>query len=152
MAPMHVELAPIELPDLPDHQFHFFIFAVEMRSDADARSRPVIHQHVAFGEIDGDSFPVWNVENHRASTFVRIARAVQAEAGFRLNSPRNADERGGTVILDIPDGKRITVDLAKRDMLVDYRPGAGIRIAPHFYSKDEEMELVIGEIRKLNGR
>ncbi len=56
------------------------------------------------------------------------------------------------MILDIPDGKRITVDLAKRDMLVDYRPGAGIRIAPHFYSKDEEMELVIGEIRKLNGR
>ena len=33
--------------------------------------------------------------------------------------------------------------------LVDYRPAAGIRIAPHFHTKDEELELVIREIGKL---
>lgn len=30
--------------------------------------------------------------------------------------------------------------------MIDFRPGAGIRIAPHFYTTDDEVERVIGEI------
>ena len=71
------------------------------------------------------------------------------EAGFRVNSPRNASERGGTVTLDVPNGYEVTQELLRRDFLVDYRPGAGIRIAPHFYTKDEELELVIREIQSI---
>jgi kynureninase len=33
--------------------------------------------------------------------------------------------------------------------LIDYRPGAGIRVAPHFYTKDEELELIVQEIKKI---
>ena len=40
-------------------------------------------------------------------------------------------------------------ELSRRDFLVDYRPGAGIRVAPHFYSKDEELDLIVREIRKI---
>jgi kynureninase len=39
--------------------------------------------------------------------------------------------------------------LLRRDILVDYRPGAGIRIAPHFYTADEELARTIHEIREL---
>jgi kynureninase len=49
----------------------------------------------------------------------------------------------------VPNGNAVTAELARREILVDYRPGAGIRIAPHFYSKDEELELVIREIVKI---
>ena len=71
------------------------------------------------------------------------------EAGLRVNCPREAAMRGGTVTIDAPEGKAVTAELARREILVDYRPGAGIRIAPHFYSADEEIELAIREIRKI---
>jgi kynureninase len=71
------------------------------------------------------------------------------EAGFAVNCPRDAALRGGSVIIDVPGGKSIVAELARRNILVDYRPGAGIRIAPHFYSTDEELEIAMREIRSL---
>jgi kynureninase len=50
------------------------------------------------------------------------------------------------VILDVPNGKEVTRELGLREVLVDYRPGAGIRISPHFYTSDEELEHTIQEI------
>ena len=73
------------------------------------------------------------------------------EAGFRVNAPKNPSERGGTVAVDVPDGQAVTKELLRRDFLVDYRPRAGIRIAPHFYTKDEELDLTISEIKKIIG-
>jgi kynureninase len=71
------------------------------------------------------------------------------EAGFRVNTPEDASLRGGTVVIDVPHGQQVTQELSRRDFLVDYRPGAGIRVAPHFYTKDEELELTINEIKKI---
>ncbi len=71
------------------------------------------------------------------------------EAGFRVNSPRDPAERGGTVAIDVPDGANVTRELLRRNFLVDHRPGAGIRAAPHFYSKDEELDLTIREMRAI---
>src|SRR3712207_7233097 len=42
----------------------------------------------------------------------------------------------------------VTKELIRRETIVDYRPGAGIRISPHFYTKDEELEHVVREDRK----
>jgi kynureninase len=39
--------------------------------------------------------------------------------------------------------------LIRREFIVDYRPGAGVRISPHFYTRDEELELVIAEMKKI---
>ncbi len=71
------------------------------------------------------------------------------EAGFQVNTPKNAAERGGTVTIDVPNGQQVTKELLRRDFLVDYRPGSGIRVAPHFYTTDEELELTLREIRKI---
>jgi len=70
-------------------------------------------------------------------------------AGLRVNTPRDPRRRGGVVILDVPEGKQVTRELIRREVLVDYRPGAGVRVAPHFYSTDEELERTVGEIREI---
>jgi kynureninase len=82
----------------------------------------------------------------------QTARLIELadEAGFRVNSPRDANQRGGTVVIDVPNGEQVTKELLRRDFLVDYRPGAGIRIAPHFYTKDEELDLTIREIQSIS--
>lgn len=91
------------------------------------------------------------VERIRAKSVRQTTRLVELaqEAGFAVRCPLNPCDRGGTVVIDLPRADEITRELSRRDFLVDHRPGAGIRIAPHFYSTDDELELVIGEIRKL---
>jgi kynureninase len=98
-------------------------------------------------EIIGEA----GVENIRAKSIRQTSKliALADEAGFRVNSPRDSSERGGTVTLDVPNGYEVTQELLRRDFLVDYRPGAGIRVAPHFYTKDEELDLVIREIQSI---
>ena len=63
-----------------------------------------------------------------------------------MRTCREPDRRGGVVILDVPDGLAVTKELARREVLVDFRPQAGIRIAPHFYTTDEEIDRTIAEI------
>ena len=70
------------------------------------------------------------------------------EHGFPVKAPREPARRGGTVALDVPHGYEVTQDLLSRDVLVDYRVGAGIRIAPHFFTLDDEVEAAVGEIVK----
>lgn len=75
--------------------------------------------------------------------------ALAEEAELKVNTPRNPDERGGVVILDVAEGKAVTKELGRREILVDYRPGAGVRIAPHFYTTDEELDHTIATIREI---
>ncbi len=72
----------------------------------------------------------------------RLMDAVQAR-GWTLNTPTDDGERGGSVVIDVPDGERVTRDLIARDVIVDYRPGAGVRIAPHFYNTEHEIDHAV---------
>ena len=69
----------------------------------------------------------------------RLIDAAQA-AGFRLNTPLADHERGGSVIVDVPGGAAVADELMRRDVIIDYRPGAGIRMAPHFYNTEDEVD------------
>jgi kynureninase len=71
------------------------------------------------------------------------------EASLVVRSPRDPDLRGGTIILDVPNGREVTAELGRRNILVDFRPGAGIRIAPHFYTSDEEITHTIRELKSI---
>ncbi|HEV7684095.1 MAG TPA: aminotransferase class V-fold PLP-dependent enzyme [Pyrinomonadaceae bacterium] len=71
------------------------------------------------------------------------------EAGFTVTSPRDAADRGGTITIGHGDAAAITRELIRREFIVDFRPGAGVRISPHFYTTDEELELVIGEMKRI---
>jgi len=66
--------------------------------------------------------------------------------GYTVNAPRDPQKRGGTIALDVPHGYEVTQHLLSRNILVDYRVGAGIRIAPHFFTKEEELDEAVFEI------
>ncbi len=71
--------------------------------------------------------------------------ALADARGWRVHAPRDPDRRGGTVALDVPHGLAVKRALAARNIVADYRPGAGVRFAPHFYTTDAELEDAIGE-------
>jgi kynureninase len=66
--------------------------------------------------------------------------------GWRVNTPQDPSERAGTVSVDCPHALEVSRELLARNILIDYRPQAGIRISPHFYNRDEECQLVVSEI------
>jgi kynureninase len=92
-----------------------------------------------------------SVERIRAKSMRQTARLIElADArGYRVTAPRSAAQRGGTVAFDVPHGYEVSEALLANDVLVDYRPGAGIRVAPHFYTTDEELERVVAMIDEL---
>ena len=72
--------------------------------------------------------------------------------GHVVRAPREPELRGGTVAVDMPDAFAIAQDLLSQDILVDYRVGAGIRIAPHFFTDDSELDTVFDAIdRSVSG-
>ena len=71
------------------------------------------------------------------------------EAGFRVTSPKNAVQRGGTITVAHEHAAAMAKELIRREFIIDYRPGAGIRISPHFYTTDNELDLVIEEMKKI---
>ena len=75
--------------------------------------------------------------------------ALADEAGLTVRSPRDPATRGGTIILDVPNGREVTAELGRRQILVDFRPGAGIRIAPHLYTSDDEVAHTIHELHSI---
>ncbi len=80
------------------------------------------------------------VENIRAKSRRQTALLMQLadRRGWRVNSPRDPERRGGTVSIDMPNAQQVCAELLKRDVIVDYRPKAGVRFSPHFYNSDEE--------------
>ena len=91
------------------------------------------------------------MEAIRAKSVRQTTRLIElADArGFSVTAPRLADRRGGTVAFDVPHAREVAQALLARDVIVDYRPGAGIRVAPHFYTSDDEMEAAVGAIDEI---
>lgn len=72
--------------------------------------------------------------------------SLAEQRGWHVSAPRDPERRGGTVAVDMPQSKEVSAALLKRDILVDWRPGAGVRISPHFYNKDEEIDFAFDAI------
>jgi kynureninase len=88
------------------------------------------------------------IEAIRAKSTRQTTRLIElaSERGYRVNAPLVAAQRGGTVAFDVPHGYEVAQALLARDIIVDYRPEAGIRVAPHFYTSDDEVEEVVAAI------
>ena len=91
------------------------------------------------------------VERIREKSVRQTERLISLaqEAGFRVTSPKNPAQRGGTITVWDDNAAAITKELIRREFIVDYRPGAGVRISPHFYTKEEELDLVVVELKKI---
>jgi kynureninase len=91
------------------------------------------------------------IANIRAKSKRMTARLVELadRHGWRVNAPRDPEKRGGTVVIDMPNSREVCAELLKRDVLVDWRPRAGVRFSPHFYNKDEELDFAIATVEEI---
>lgn len=91
------------------------------------------------------------VERIREKSKRQTARLIELadQRGWRVNTPRDPEQRGGTISIDMPDSQQVCSELLKRDILVDWRPKAGVRFSPHFYTKDEELDAAITAVEEI---
>jgi len=77
--------------------------------------------------------------------------ALADERGFDVRTPRDPARRGGTVSIDFPHALEVSAKLNELDVVCDYRPNSGIRLSPHFYTTDEEIDEafdVLDDVRR----
>lgn len=91
------------------------------------------------------------VDQIRAKSIRQTTRLIElADArGYKVTAPRSAEQRGGTVAFDVPHSYGVAQALLANNVVVDYRPNAGIRVGPHFYTTDEELERVVDMIGEI---
>jgi kynureninase len=74
------------------------------------------------------------------------------EADLEVLSPRADDRRGGLVRVRVPGGRsnaeRILHELFKRNVVLDQR-GDALRISPHFFSTEQDIEHCFEELKRL---
>jgi kynureninase len=68
------------------------------------------------------------------------------DAGFEISSPREAERRGGTVLVRTPDDPAVHRELGERGIICDFRPDAGIRLGPHFYNSEDELRHTVAQL------
>jgi kynureninase len=91
------------------------------------------------------------VDRIRANSMRQTALLVDLvdEAGFELTSPRDPEVRGGSVVFRVPDFQAVHAELAARDIICDYRPDAGLRFGPHFFTTDDEIRFAVEQVQEI---
>jgi kynureninase len=89
----------------------------------------------------------------RANSLRQTQRLIDgADArGFEVRSPRKSERRGGTVTVHVPDFEAVHKELSERQILCDFRPDAGIRLGPHYYTSDEELDFALDQVEDILG-
>jgi kynureninase len=72
------------------------------------------------------------------------------EAGLEVVSPREPAQRGGTVVVRVPDPDAVCAELAAQGTICDSRPEVGLRLGPHFFNSDEELRRAVEQIVELS--
>jgi len=135
--------------------FDFDMSGLDMRDDiwryaGGTPNVPAVYAGLSGAEIINE-VGIENIrKRHIEFTTFAIERAQ--EEGLKINSPLDSKVRGGHVTVDFPGSKEACDELIRRKFIVDYRPGSGIRIAPHFYNERDEVDAVFSEIRKIIAR
>jgi kynureninase len=92
-----------------------------------------------------------SMEAIRAKSIRQTKRLIDlaGRRGFRCAAHPDPARRGGTVAVDFDHALEVSRELNARDVVVDYRPGAGIRMSPHFYTADEELDRAFEAIDEI---
>jgi kynureninase len=85
------------------------------------------------------SIGVPRIREHNVRLTSKLA-AMALERGLTVNTPLEPERRTGWIGIDFPDSQRASRELIARRVFIDYRPGCGIRVSPHFYTTDDEIE------------
>ncbi len=89
-----------------------------------------------------------NIRAHNVRLTVKIVEAA-LERDLTVRTPLDPPARTGWIGVDVPDGARLVDELHARRVFVDYRPGCGIRLSPHLYTTDAEVEHFFAELDAL---
>jgi kynureninase len=91
------------------------------------------------------------VQRIREKSKKMTARLIELadQRGWKVNAPRNPEQRGGTVAINMPNSKEVCAELLRQDILVDWRPNAGVRFSPHFYNTMEEIDRAIQAVDEI---
>jgi kynureninase len=135
--------------------FDFDMSGLDMRDDiwryaGGTPNVPALYAGISGAEIINEV----GVEAIRARHIELTSFAVERaqEEGLQINSPLDARVRGGHVTVNFPGAREACDELIRRRFIVDFRPGSGIRIAPHFYNTKDEVDAVFREIRAIIDR
>jgi kynureninase len=132
--------------------FNFEVGALDPRSDSFRFLNGTPHIPALHACQPGlDIVAKASVERIRAKSQRQTERLIEGALarGWRVNSPRKSAERGGTISIDCPHAKEVTRELLAREILVDYRPAAGVRLSPHFYNRDEEIDFALAQMEEI---
>jgi len=97
---------------------------------------------------------VANVREH-SRRLTEGLRANLLERGFAIHSPAQPERRGGTLTVGLAsdeNGPAWVRALEARGILVDHRPGAGLRVSPHFYTRAAELDEIARVLSELRAK
>jgi len=87
----------------------------------------------------------------REKSMRMTARLIEGakSRGWRVNTPDKPEERAGTVSVDCPHAYEVCRELISREILVDFRPKAGVRLSPHFYNTEDECDFTLAQMEEI---
>ena len=93
------------------------------------------------------------VDRIRANSLQQTQRLIDGadSRGFEVRSPREPERRGGTVTVHVTDFEAVHKELSERQILCDFRPDAGIRLGPHYFTSDEELDFALDQVEDILG-
>lgn len=94
------------------------------------------------------SVGVARIREHNARLTQKIIAMAQ-ERGLQINTPLDPQQRTGWIGIDFDGAENACRALTQRRVFVDYRPSCGIRVSPHFYTVDEEIDAFFAELDPL---
>ena len=124
---------------------------------ADIPSALIFMNAVKDGERIGDyvknlhEVGVERIRRHNLALCQLIIDRAQA-AGLTIRSPLDHERRTGFVAVDFEGSEEVSKQLIAEHVKHDWRPNCGLRLGPHFYTTDEEVERAMERIVALAGR
>jgi kynureninase len=132
--------------------FAFDIGPLEPRSDAMRMMNGTPAIPAYYAALPGlEIVAAAGVDRIRAKSRLMTRRVFELadRYGFPSVAPRDPDRLAGTVAVDPPEALQVSRALKARDFVVDYRPGVGIRIYPHFYNTMDEIDRLMEEMSRI---
>jgi kynureninase len=132
--------------------FGFEVGAIDRREDNFGFMNGTTHIPALYAAGPGlDIIARVGVDRIRQKSQRQTQRLIEGarNRGWPVRTPLDPIERGGTVSIDCPHAQEASRELLAREILVDYRPAAGIRMSPHFYNRDEEIDFALDQLEDI---
>jgi kynureninase len=132
--------------------FGFEIGANDMREDSFRYLNGTPHIPALYACQPGlDILNQAGIEAIREKSMRMTARLLEGakSRGWKVNTSENPAERAGTVSVECPHAYEVCRELLAREILVDYRPKAGVRLSPHFYNREEECDFALAQMEEI---